>query len=77
MSFVSCITSHFGLWLFLESIKHDLKGHEDLGWQMIVHLAQLLEHWHDDPEVMGSIPIWEIFDEISFVLPCVKICQII
>ena len=31
------------------------KGHEDSGWQLNVDLAQLVEHWHDDPEVLSSI----------------------
>ena len=64
MTFVSCTTSHFGLWSFLESIEHDSR------WKMNVDLAQLVEHWPEDPE--GTI-----FNEISFALPCVKICQII
>ena len=56
MSFVSCSTSHFGLWPFPESKEHDLKGLKDSDWQLNVDLAQLVEHWHDDPEVLGSIP---------------------
>ena len=31
-------------------------SYEDSGWQLNADLAQLVEHWHDDPEVMGSIP---------------------
>ena len=69
VSFVSCTTSHFGLWSFLE--------HKDSGWQLNVDLAQLIEHWHDDSEVMGSILTGAIFDEFFFALSCVMICQII
>ena len=38
-----CFKYHFTCWtLFM--IEHDLKGHEDLGWQLNVDLAQLVEH---------------------------------
>ena len=46
-----------GLWPFLESIEHDFKqASGDSGWQLNVDLAQLIRHWYDDPEVIGSIP---------------------
>ena len=47
VSFVSSTTSHFGLWSF---------DHEDSGWQLNVDLAQLVDHWHDDPEVITPVP---------------------
>ena len=56
--FVSYTTSHFGLWLFLESIEHDYtyKGLNDWHRQPNSDLAQLTEHESDDLEVVGSIP---------------------
>ena len=61
---------HITFWTLVISRINRAKGHEDSGWQLNVDLAQLVEHWHDDPEVMGSILTGVIF-------PCVKICQII
>ena len=29
--------------------------HEDSDWQLSIDLTQLVEHWHEDLEVMGSI----------------------
>ena len=49
---------HFTFWtLVISRINRAwlYKGHEDSGWQLNVDLAQLVEHGHDDPEVMGSI----------------------
>ena len=54
-----CFMHHFTFWtLVISRINRDLlyKGHEDSGWQVNVDLVQLVEHWHDDPEVPGSIP---------------------
>ena len=51
---INSTTSHVGFWLFLESIEHDFKGHEDSGWQLNVDLAQLVRHWPADLEVLVS-----------------------
>ena len=75
-----CFKHHVTFWTLVISriIRAWLyKSHEDSGWQLNVDLAQLVEHWLDDPEVMGSILTGAIFDELFFALPCVKICQII
>ena len=53
------------------------KDHKDLGWQLNVNLAQLVEHWHNEPEVLGSILTGGNFDEFFFALPSLKISQII
>ena len=58
MSFFSCTTSHFGIRSFLE---HDFKSHKDSDGQLNVDLAQSVEDWHDDQEVLSSIPTGAIF----------------
>ena len=40
-------------------------------------IAQLVQHYSDDLEVVGSIPTRGNFCPFYFALPCVKICQII
>ena len=45
--------------------------------QQISCLAQLVEHWPHDLEVLVSIPTGGNFWWFFFALPCVKICQII
>ena len=63
-----CFMHHFTCWtLFISRINRAwlYKGHGDSGWQLNVDLAQLVEHWPYDPEVLVSIPtggnIWRIF----------------
>ena len=75
--FVSCTTSHVGLCISRINRACLYKGHEDSGWQLNVDLAQLVRHWHDDPEVLVSNPTGGNFWRISFALLCEKICQII
>ena len=41
------------------------KGHENSDRHLNGDLAQLVEHWHDDPEVMGSILTGTIFDNLT------------
>ena len=74
---------HFTCWtLFISRINRAwlYKCHEDSGWQLNVDLAQLVRHWSEDLEVLGSIltggNFWRIV-VFFFALPCVKICQII
>ena len=47
------------------------KGHGDSDWQLIVDLAQLVEHWHGDPEVLCSIPTGGNFDNFF----CFSLCK--
>ena len=57
---------HFTFWtLVISRINRAClyKGHEDSGWQLNIDLAQFVEHWHDHPEVLGSIPTGAIFDD--------------
>ena len=75
-----CFMHHFTCWtLFISRINRAwlYKGHEDSGWQLNVDLVQLVEHWPHDLEVLVSIPSGGNFWQIFFVLPCVKICQVI
>ena len=62
-----CFMHHFTCWtLFISKINRAC--HEDLGWQLNVDLAQLVEHWPDDPEVLVSIPTGCNFCQIFFFL---------
>ena len=42
---------HFTFW----TLTKIYTGHEDSGCQLNVDVAQLVEHWHADPEVCSSL----------------------
>ena len=70
---------HFTFWTLVISRINGArlyKGYEDSGWQVNVDLAQLVEHWYDDSEVLGSNRLGPIFDEF-FCSSLWKIYQII
>ena len=54
-----CFMHHCTCWTsFISRINRAwlYKDHEDSGWQLYVDLAQLVEHWPHDLEVLVSIP---------------------
>ena len=64
VSFVSCTTSHFGLWSFLDTTEHDFI--KVMKIQAECWLSSVGRDWHDDPAVLGSIPTGGDFWRIIF-----------
>ena len=54
------------------SLKCEVVHETKLTWEIShpkdSYLAQLVEHYSDDQEAVGSTPLGAIFDEIYFVL---------
>ena len=51
-----CFIHHFTFWNLIISRINGAwlyKGHGDSDWQLNVDLAQSVEHWHDNEEVLG------------------------